>query len=795
MSRKRKLVWQLCLAVLSVLFFGSFTVMGAQSVYFGRYPQERVEADGAEEQMLKQIFRNDGYFCVDNVHYVRKNGVFYKETPIEWYVIKDTGSHYVLLSRDVLAWSSYGGENFWDESKLRTWLNEDFLKAAFTEEEQKQMSELTVSDQEYTYDSIYITGDRLPTTITTRDKVFLLSSTDIEEDNGYSLSADILTATASAYVNSNKSACAWWLRGAHGWNYGNLQNRYVDASGNITRWYETYSYGVRPCIYVAKSASGLSTAASEPEVPRNVDLKDTLPAPKKLKAELKTYNSVKLTWQKVNGATGYRVYVKQKNGVWKFLKNCKGTSYTAKNLKTGTYYFYVCTLNKRGYFGEKFSGVKITTLGSMKKPSVRQSGSKAYVLWQKQAGAAGYDISISTSSSKKSVKGTVKSGKTISAKYGVTQEKKLYYRVRAYAKSGSKKIAGPWSSAVSYTLPKTKTVKSLAKAKVKAPDVMANGKAQKPAVTVTLGSKTLIKGVDYTVSYSSNTKVGTAKVTVKGMGNYTGTATGTFKIKKAEKNIYILCYGADKDAMMDVSLITKVLGKNKLTGYKLKLRNITCGIHSGLNAEKFNKTIEQVFANTTDDDLSFIYFCGHGKEISMAYETGEKGVRVNKVTYSGFSTGSDVKESYLWADFLDFLGKHIRGRIVLMAETCGSGGLVEAAPYCNAKDRITVFSATTSDLGSGNWYDLSGLPPVDAVAAIVRTYYFNWDTGLGNYTTALAYGFGFQNGWNPRAAYNGDGKVTVRQLYSFITKDDRVLAAGQKPQLYTPDPEMVIFER
>ena len=58
-----------------------------------------------------------------------------------------------------------------------------------------------------------------------------------------------------------------------------------------------------------------------------------------------------------------------------------------------------------------------------------------------------------------------------------------------------------------------------------------DGKAKKPGVTVKLNGKTLKNGTDYTVSYSNNTKVGTAKVTIKGKGNYTGSVSKTYSIK------------------------------------------------------------------------------------------------------------------------------------------------------------------------------------------------------------------------------------------------------------------------
>ncbi len=54
-----------------------------------------------------------------------------------------------------------------------------------------------------------------------------------------------------------------------------------------------------------------------------------------------------------------------------------------------------------------------------------------------------------------------------------------------------------------------------------------------PELTVTLEDTALIKDVDYTVSYSQNLKVGTAQVTIKGLGAYTGNITTSFEIVAA----------------------------------------------------------------------------------------------------------------------------------------------------------------------------------------------------------------------------------------------------------------------
>ncbi|MBR1585596.1 MAG: leucine-rich repeat protein [Clostridia bacterium] len=61
-------------------------------------------------------------------------------------------------------------------------------------------------------------------------------------------------------------------------------------------------------------------------------------------------------------------------------------------------------------------------------------------------------------------------------------------------------------------------------------DQTYTGKALKPAVTVTFGTKTLKKNTDYTVAYKENKYIGKATITLTGKGNFTGTKTVTFKI-------------------------------------------------------------------------------------------------------------------------------------------------------------------------------------------------------------------------------------------------------------------------
>ncbi len=94
-----------------------------------------------------------------------------------------------------------------------------------------------------------------------------------------------------------------------------------------------------------------------------------------------------------------------------------------------------------------------------------------------------------------------------------------------------------------------------------------DGTAKTPSVTVKLDGGTLVLNTDYTVSYSNNINIGTAKVTVSGKGIYSGSKSVGFAIVQAagqgpgitcRKTVYKAVYGA-KPFKISAS------SKNKLT--------------------------------------------------------------------------------------------------------------------------------------------------------------------------------------------------------------------------------------
>ena len=85
---------------------------------------------------------------------------------------------------------------------------------------------------------------------------------------------------------------------------------------------------------------------------------------------------------------------------------------------------------------------------------------------------------------------------------------------------------------------------SSAKVTVKYPSYTYSGKAVTPdkrngndEITAVLDGKILVKGRDYTVSYTDNVNVGIASAKLTGIGKYTGRVTKTFVIKPARNAI------------------------------------------------------------------------------------------------------------------------------------------------------------------------------------------------------------------------------------------------------------------
>ena len=107
-------------------------------------------------------------------------------------------------------------------------------------------------------------------------------------------------------------------------------------------------------------------------------------------------------------------------------------------------------------------------------------------------------------------------------------------------------------------------------------DLTYSGQAQLPLPVIKDGIIDLVSGVDYTLTYSNHINVGTATITIVGIGSYTGTKTVTFRIKEKQliispttglTKVYgdldpILTYGFSGAISGETPLFTGTLSRN-----------------------------------------------------------------------------------------------------------------------------------------------------------------------------------------------------------------------------------------
>ncbi|MDD6488975.1 MAG: fibronectin type III domain-containing protein [Clostridia bacterium] len=114
-----------------------------------------------------------------------------------------------------------------------------------------------------------------------------------------------------------------------------------------------------------------------------------------------SYSGISIKWDKVSGAEKYRVFRKVGSGSWTKVADTKSTSYTDKNVKSGTSYSYtVCCISSDGKRYTSQYDSKGKTIKRLEQPSVTVSNisSGINIKWNKVNGASGYNIYRKTGS-------------------------------------------------------------------------------------------------------------------------------------------------------------------------------------------------------------------------------------------------------------------------------------------------------------------------------------------------------------------------------------------------------------
>ena len=185
--------------------------------------------------------------------------------PIEWIVLDVQGDKALLLSKyglDAMALNAEAADVTWETCTLRAWLNDDFLNAAFTEDEASSILTTEVdngADQGYGEWDCVGGND-------TQDRVFALSYAEANRYLGvaytgnsvearvaptaYALSMGVYTYS-DTQTGEGLSAGQWWLRSPsflQSSGAGAIVNHHGALYGNLAATSDTVC--VRPAVWV-----------------------------------------------------------------------------------------------------------------------------------------------------------------------------------------------------------------------------------------------------------------------------------------------------------------------------------------------------------------------------------------------------------------------------------------------------------------------------------------------------------------------------------------------------------------
>ena len=213
----------------------------------------------------------------------------------------------------------------------------------------------------------------------------------------------------------------------------------------------TYYYKVKP---FAKSGAWDKTLIVGTES-SFVSIKPSLSKVTSPSVKVKSYNSITISWKKVNGANGYEIYRStKKNSGYKKIKTitAPGTiHYVNSKLNTGTTYYYKLRayrkVGSKKVYSTSWSSIKSVKpiLSTTTLKQGKSSKKQVAFTWKKISGASGYEIYRST----KKNSGYKKVASVSALKYTdkkVSSKKIYYYKVRSYCKVSGKKVYSSYSN-------------------------------------------------------------------------------------------------------------------------------------------------------------------------------------------------------------------------------------------------------------------------------------------------------------------------------------------------------------
>ena len=247
-------------------------------VYFGNYWQSQyiTQPGNRPETGEDDVEHTDE----DGTKYiVRADMKCYKSEPIKWRVLsvnEDGTDAFLISDQNLDVKSFYFGESegvaweniTWENSDIRAWLNDDFMKTAFTEEEQEAINETEIDNLKNPYAS---EEEALEDGNDTTDKVYLPSLNEITSRE-YGFVPELKESDTRLVLNTDFAV------GGNGGNNGQYMLRtlgvaapyvsHVTSYGDIPTW-QLFSHGkgeectIRPVLHLDLTKTDLWTYAGQ----------------------------------------------------------------------------------------------------------------------------------------------------------------------------------------------------------------------------------------------------------------------------------------------------------------------------------------------------------------------------------------------------------------------------------------------------------------------------------------------------------------------------------------------------
>ena len=171
------------------------------------------------------------------------------------------------------------------------------------------------------------------------------------------------------------------------------------------------------------------------------------------------YNGIKVTWDEVDGADGYRLYYKIDDSGWRYATQTEDTSYVHTGVTTGKVYTYYVRAYRNidgakvyGAYSDGKSGKAVPKKAVIAKATAGDG--KVTLNWNKVNGASGYRIYYKTSEDGEwhYVTQIGKGSTTSYTNTGLKSGHTYYYTMRAYRTVDGEKVFGSYSDWVNVTV-------------------------------------------------------------------------------------------------------------------------------------------------------------------------------------------------------------------------------------------------------------------------------------------------------------------------------------------------------